>query len=185
MILLAPDCLLFQMPSGESVPFSAEMISVELAEGAGGLFEQDFVEHAAASVFHYFKNHLGRRTVSVAEFASAFESVLHGLGLKLEAGQVTVPGAGKAAKDLRLLAQEAGAGCELVFFPRLRALVREQAHSSPQLIRFHGLRGCVKRLLGAQRWSPRCEQFRDQIIDFLRRSVCVDAAGDACALMVE
>ncbi len=185
MILLAPDCLLFQMPSGESVPFSAEMISVELGDGAGGVFEQDFVEHAAASVFHYFKNHLGRKTVSMAEFASAFESVLHGLGLKLDAGRVTASSGGKAAKDLRLLAQEAGAGCELLFFPRLRASVREQAHLSPQLIRFHGLRGCVKRLLGAQRWSPRCEQFRDQIIEFLRRSVSVEAAGDPCALMVE
>ena len=185
MILLAPDCLLFQMPSGESIPFSAEMISVELAEGAGGLFEQDFVEHAAASVFHYFKNHLGRKTVSVAEFASAFESVLHGLGLKLDGGRVTTTSGGKAAKDLRLLAQEAGAGCELLFFPRLRASVREQTDRSPQLIRFHGLRGCVKRLLGAQRWSPRCDQFRDQIIEFLRRCVSVEAAGDPCALMVE
>ena len=185
MILLAPDCLLFQMPSGASVPFSAEMISVELTDGAGGLFEQDFVEHAAASVFHYFKSHLGRKTVSVAEFAAAFEKVLHGLGLKLDAGRVAVRSEDRAAKDLRLLAQEAGAGCELLFFPHLRASVREQAHRSPQLIRFHGLRGCVKQLLGAQRWSPRCEQFRDQIIEFLRRSVSVEAAGDPCALMVE
>ena len=185
MILLAPDCLLFQMPSGESVPFSAETISVELSEGAGGWYEQDFVEHAAASVCHYFKNHLGRKTVSMAEFASAFESVIQGLGLKLDPGRLTVTSADNAAKDLRLLAQEAGAGCELVFFPRLRASVREQASLSPQLIRFHGLRSCVKRLLGAQRWSPRCEQFRDQIVEFLRRSVRAEATGDSCALMVE
>jgi len=185
VILLAPDSLLFQMPSGESVPFSAEMISVELGDGVGGLFEQDFVEHAAASVFHYFKNHLGRETVSMAEFASAFESVLHGLGLKLDTGRLAVTSAGQAAEDLRLLAQEAGAGCELLFFPRLRASVREQALRSPQLIRFDGLRGCVKRLLGAQRWSPRCEHFRDQIVEFLRRSVSVETAGDSCALVVE
>ena len=185
MIRLAPDCLLFQMPSGESMPFSAETISVELGDGAAGWFDQDFVEHAAASVFHYFKFDLSRETVSMAEFAATFESVLHGLGLKVEIEPLTVPSAGKAAKDLRLLAQEAGTGCELVFFPRLRASVREQAHRSPQLIYFHGLRGCVKRLLGAQRWSPRCERFRDQIIEFLQHSVKVEAAGDVCALLVE
>jgi hypothetical protein len=185
MILLSPDCLLFQLPSGESVPFSADMISVEMGEGAGGGFEQDFVEHAAASVFHYFKQHLGRKTVSVAEFASAFERVLHGLGLKLDAGGIALRSEAPAAKDLRLLAQEAGAGGELVFFPRLRAAVREQAHGSPPMIRFHGLRSCVKRLLGARRWSPRCEHFRDQIIAFLQRSVSVEATGNACALMVE
>ena len=185
MILLSPDCLLFQMPSGESIPFSAEMISVELGEGAGGLFDQDFIEHAAASVFHYFKHELGRQTVSVAEFAEAFEGVLLRLGLKLDAGRVIAGGTNQAAADLRLLADEAGSGSELVFFPRLRASVREQVRSSPQLIRFHGLRACVKQLAGARRWSPRCEQLRDQIVDFLRRSAKVEAAGDTCALMVE
>ena len=185
MIWLAPDCLLLQMPSGESVPISAEKISVELGEGAGGLFDQDFLKHAAASVFHYFKHDLGRQTVSVAEFAEAFESVLLRLGLKLDAGQVIATGAGQPAADLRLLACEAGFGSELVFFPRLRASVREQIRSSPQLIRFHGLRACVKQLAGAHRWSPRCDQLRDQIVEFLRRSAKVEAAGDACALMVE
>ena len=88
MILLSDNFMFFKLPSGESVPFSAEMISVELSDGAGHPFDQDFVHHAAASVFHYFKNDLGRKTVSVAEFASAFESVLNGLGLKLDSGRV-------------------------------------------------------------------------------------------------
>jgi hypothetical protein len=185
MILLACDCLLFELPSGESVPFSAEMISVELADGAGAPFEQDFVEHAAASVFHYFKNDLGRKSVSVAEFASAFESVLSGLGLKLDAGRVTPSEAPKPARDLGLLAADVGFACELAFFPRLRDAVRDQVRNSPRLIRFHGLRRCVKRLIGAQRWSPRCESLRDQIMEFLRTTLSREAAGGPCALMVE
>lgn len=185
MILLACDVLMFELPSGESVPFSAEMISVELAEGAGAPFEQDFVEHAAASVFHYFKNDLGRKTVSVAEFASAFESVLSGLGLKLDAGRVTTTEPRKPARDLSALAAAAGFGCELAFFPRLRDAVREQIQNSPRLIRFHGLRRCVKRLIGAQRWSPRCESLRDQIVDFLRSTLSREAVGGPCALVVE
>jgi len=185
MILLAGDCLLFELPSGESVPFSAEMISIEIADGAGGVLDQDFVEHAAASVFHYFKNDLGRKTVSVAEFASAFERVLSGLGLRLDAGRLTSTRVGKLTKDLRLLAHEAGYGCELVFFPRLRAAVREQFKSSPQLVRFHGLRGCVKRLIGAQRWSPRCESLRDQIVAFLGRTLSLETPEGPCALVVE
>ncbi len=185
MILLACDCLLFELPSGESVPFSAEMISVEISNSAGGEFEQDFVEHAAASVFHYFKNDLGRKTVSVAEFASAFELVLNGLGLKLTGGRLTATTVGKATKDLRLLAHDAGYACELAFFPRLRDAVRDQFQASPRLVRFHGLRGCVKRLVGAQRWSPRCETLRDQIMEYLRRTLCLEAAGGPCGLVVE
>jgi hypothetical protein len=167
------------------VPFSAEMISVEFANGDGGVLEQDFVEHAAASVFHYFKSELGRKTVTVAEFASAFEVVLNGLGLKLNAGRLMPSSVGKVTKDLRLLAHDAGHACELAFFPRLRDAVRDQVQSSPQLVRFHGLRGCVKRLVGAQRWSPRCEMVRDQIVEFLRRTLSLEAAGGPCGLVVE
>jgi hypothetical protein len=185
MILLACDCLLFELPSGETVPFSAEMISVEISNGTGGMLEQEFVEHAAASVFHYFKNDLGRKSVSVAEFASAFESVLNGLGLKLTGGRLTTTAVGKSTKDLRLLAHDAGYACELGFFPLLRDAVRDQYQSSPEMVRFHGLRGCVKRLAGAQRWGPRCDTLRDQIIEFLRHTVSLEAAGRDCGLMVE
>ena len=185
MILLADNYLFFQLPSGESVPFTAEMISVELADGVAQPMDQEFLEHTAASIFHYFKFDLGRKTVSVAEFASAFESVLSGLGLKLDAGRVTPTEPPKPARDLGVLAADAGFGCELAFFPRLRDAVREQVQNSPRLIRFHGLRGCVKRLIGAQRWSPRCESLRDQIMDFLRSTLSREASDGPCALVVE
>lgn len=185
MILLADNFLFFKLPSGESVPFSAEMISVELADGAGKPFEQDFVEHAAASVFHYFKNDLGRKTVSVAEFAAAFELVLNGLGLKLDAGRVTELRDESANKDLQLLACHAGEACELAFFPRLRTAAQAQFQLTPRLVRFHGLRGCVKRLLGAERWGPRCDRLRDQIVEFLRRTLHKETSGESCALLVE
>lgn len=185
MILLADNYLFFQMPSGESVPFSAEMISVELADGTVDPFSQDFLEHAAASVFHYFKHDLGRKTVSVAEFAEAFESVLNGLGLKLHSGRVAEFTDDSANKDLQMLAFHAGGVGELAFYPRLRTAVRSQFQITPHLIRFHGLRECVKSLLGAERWSPRCDQLRDQIIEFLQRTLSKETAGETCALMVE
>jgi hypothetical protein len=187
MILLTDNFLLFQLPTGEAVPCSAEMISVELADGAGQPVEQDFVKHAAASVFHYFKHDLGRKTVSIAEFAAAFESVLDGFGLKLDRGAVAAARDDSANKDLQLLAFHAGGGGELAFFPRLRTAVRAQFQNTPRLVRFHGLRDCVKSLLGAERWSPRCDHLRDQIIEFLRRTLHKETgtAGDACALLVE
>ena len=62
MIALQSDCLLFQLANGESVPCSAEMISVEIAGNAEGLLDPEMLRHAAASVFHYFKNELERET---------------------------------------------------------------------------------------------------------------------------
>ena len=61
MITLAADCLLVEMATGESIPFSADMACVELAGGTAELFDEEFVRHAARAVFHYFKHELGRR----------------------------------------------------------------------------------------------------------------------------
>ena len=79
MIALQTDCLLFRLANGESIPFSSEMISVELMGDADTKFDPELVRHAAASVLHYFKHDLGRETLSVAEFAEALEKVLREL----------------------------------------------------------------------------------------------------------
>lgn len=185
MILLNDKFLIFDLPSGESVPFSAEMIQVELADGQGSPVAQDVVEHAAASVFHYFKHDLGRKSVSVAEFASAFESALNGLGLKLDSGRIAELRDDAANKDLLLLAHHAGGACELAFFPRLRSAVHAQFQTTPRVVRFRGLRDCVKSLVGAERWSPRCDRMRDQIVEFLRGTLRKELCGQSCALVVE
>ncbi len=187
MIQLAQDCLLFELPSGESVPLSAEMISFELAGDAAKAQQQlDFLEHAAASVLHYFKHELKRKSVSVAEFTNVFETVLRSLGLEVESNQaeVVLP-AVPTDNDLRLLAAEAGSGGELVFFPRLRNALRVQLRNAPAVIRFIGLHDCAKELSGARRWSPRCESLRQQVVEFLRECLSLEAAGRPCSLLVD
>src|SRR5260370_36737991 len=81
MILLADDCLVFHTASGEGVPYSAEMISVELMGDNASLFDPEFIKHAAAAVFHYFRDELGRQTVTIAEFSLALDHVLRGFNL--------------------------------------------------------------------------------------------------------
>lgn len=183
MIALDSDYLLFQLANGESVPFSSEMISVEVT-GETGAFDQEFVKQAAASVFHYFRVELGRESVSVGEFAGALEKVLRGFAV---CTQVAEPKAeiNVSEFDLRLIAGESGTGCELFFFPRLRDQLRSQLAQSPRLLRFRGLRGCVKKLAGARRWSPSCQRLHDRIIEFLRGCFSVEAKQNACALVVE
>ena len=185
MISLASDYLLFQLSSGESVPFSADMISVDVMGDAADVFEPEFVKHAAASVFHYFKHELGRETISVAEFSCALEKVLRGLGFKVNLGDDDASAGETSEEDLRLLARESGEGCELVFFPRLRDALRTQLRHSPQRIRFHGLRGCVKQLAGARHWSPRCQTLHDQIVGFLRECLSAEPREADCTLVVE
>src|SRR4051812_14934768 len=104
MITLASDCLLFRLANGESVPFSAEMISVELSGDCGGKFDPHFVQHAANAVFHYFKNDLGRLTVTVGEFAGALEKVLRGFGICAESPEKQAASPRILEFDLRQLA---------------------------------------------------------------------------------
>lgn len=182
MISLAKECLLFELATGESIPFSSEMISIELMGDAAARFDPEVIRHAAASVFHYFRNDLARDSVTVAEFAEALEKVLRGLGFNVQPAAAETPSPGA---DLRVLARESGDARELVFFPRLRDELRTQLQTSPRMVRFRGLRGCVKQLTGAQRWSPRCEDLQEQILGYLRECLSTEAREAECRLVVE
>lgn len=185
MIALANDCLLFQTSSGHSIPFSVEMISLELSGDGFDLFDPEFLKDAASAVFHYFKNDLGRMTVTVGEFAGALEKVLRGFCLQPEPVEQNTAAGRIIRSDLRQLACESGKGCELFFFPRLRDELRQQLTRSPELVHFGGLRSCVKQLTGARRWSRRCQTLRDQIVEFLRNCFETEASPNHCALLVE
>ncbi|HEV2393304.1 MAG TPA: hypothetical protein VG146_13195 [Verrucomicrobiae bacterium] len=185
MITLAADCLIFEMANGEGVPFSSDMISIELTGQSGQCFEPDFVRHAAKAVFHFFKHELGRQTVSVAEFAEALEKVLRGFN-PLPAAPLEAPRATRVVEsDLFRLARDSGQSCELLFFPLLREALRQHLRQSPRLLRFHGLRGCVKQLAGARRWTPRCQGLEEQIVAYLRECLNTPERPAEFALLIE
>jgi len=185
MIRLASDCLFFEMAGGESIAFSAEMISVELTGDDAGLFDPEFVRHATGAVFHYFKEELGRDTITVGEFAAALEKVLRGFSFQLTAPKSAAREPMVLESDLRRLVCESGNGCELFFFHRLRDELRQQLRQTPQIVRFRGLRGCVKQLAGAQRWCARCRSLHEQIVDYLRLCLSAESVKRDLALFVD
>jgi hypothetical protein len=185
MIALASDYLVFQMATGESVPCSAEVISVELADTPVGAFDPHVVQQAASAVFYYFRHELGRQTVSVGEFAGALQRVLRSLGAVVPASARASDQRRVPESDLCRLARESGPGGELFFFPRLRAELSLQLLQAPRIVRFHGLRGCVKQLAGAQRWSPRCRNLEAQIVAYLRGCLSAEGGRLDSALLVE
>src|ERR1051326_268981 len=156
MIALATDCLVFRMATGESVPFSADAISGEMVGEHDSVYDSEMVGQAANAVFHYFKHELGCQTVTVGEFAAALEKVLEGFNLGTR-------GAVERAKlvresDLCALARDCSGGGELVLFPRLREELRLHLQAGCRVIRFSGLRDCVKQLSGARRWGAKCQR---------------------------
>ena len=168
MIWLQSDCLLVKTAQGKTIPCSAEAVTVELVGEAAASLDPQIMQNASQAVLHYFKNELGRDTVTVAEFASALARVLRNLGLEVLTDDEPVSGPKIAEMDLGILAAESGRGFELAFFQRLREELVHQLAESPEVVRFKGLRGCVKQLSGARRWSTRCQTLNDQIVEYLR-----------------
>ncbi len=185
MIALASDCLLFQTPEGEHIPFSAEAISIELMGESSQVLDADFVKQASKAVFHYFQKELRRETVTVAEFADALEKVLRSFGYRVQTESSSVKTAKPPGADLCRLASESASGGELFFFPRLRDELRHQLREEPRIVRFHGLRPCVKQLTGARRWTPRCQTLEEKILQFLRECLSAETPHLECALLVD
>jgi hypothetical protein len=184
MIQFHPDTLWFQTPEGETIPRSVETVALELCDEVGSCVDPELVAHAAQAVLHYFKEDLGRSQVSVGEFAQALATVLRALGRPLEPGAARPSPNGPVETDLRRLACEEGGGFELGFFPRLRRELRQTLAGSPRVVRFRGLRGCVKQLAGARRWNPRCQRINDQIVDYLRQCLLAEGGSQPCSLVV-
>ena len=141
------------------------------------------------------RGHSGNECEERAADTEALERVLRGLGLDVKAAGKDTPSfkTGDSSPmtpprvveaDLRLLAGESDLGGELVFFPRLRDVVRRELDGSPKVLRFSGLRDCVKQLTGAKRWSADCQSLNDQIVDYLRNSLRSEQSGSNCAMVV-
>ncbi len=186
MIQLRSDCLEFEMSTGETIPCSAETVTVELIGKAVESLDPEIVRHAAEAVLHYFKEELGRQHVTINEFSNALEKVLKRMGFEVDSGDDGGQPEGSVIQtDLGRLAFESGKGYELMFFCRLKQELEEKLCESPQILHFKGIRRCVKQLVGARRWSARCQELHDQIVNYLRANWERCKPGDSCALLVE
>ena len=185
MIALGSDFLLVEMAGGETIPCSADTVCIEVEGDAVQSFDPEFVNHATKAVFHYFSHELGRRAVSAQELAEALEKVLQGFALPLHVSSQSPSQSRVLESDLRRLAHDSGQGCELAFFPRLRAELRRHLQREPRVLRFLGLRACVKHLAGARRWSERCRALETEIVAYLRECLTAEAAPGDLALLVE
>lgn len=184
MIQLRSDCLVFEDGQRQGVPCSVEDLAAQVLGDVLGPGTREVVRQAALAVLHYFKHEMGREAISLGEFTLALEQALKAFGVRLK----SEPAKGAPVKvvdsDLRLLASASGAGCELAFFPLLQAELRQHMQNPPELLRFWGLRGCVKQLLGVRRWTAACQQLSDQIVEFLRRRLRAAQGEARCAMVV-
>lgn len=196
MIQLHSNCLVFKTAEGLEIPCEVDALAVELVGKSLGPHDAEVLRNAALAVLYYYKNELGRESVSVAEFLESLEQVMEGFGLKVSSlpeqkTELLLPKTKQTGplhienRDMSAFASETETGCELVLFKMLREELQKCLHSSPQIIRFTGLRLFVKKFLGAKRWTPDCQQLNDQIVDFLRQTLLCNPSRSGCGLVVQ
>jgi hypothetical protein len=187
MIQLKPDCLIFSTADGQLIPCSAEDVTIELMGDATQIIDPDIIRNAAAAVLHFFKTEQQRDHVSVAEFSEALEKVLRSFGFDVsyeEGAAKAAPSKNVVESDLREIACTSGKGCELFFFNQLRQQMIAKLEADPDMVRFSGLKSCVKQLVGVRRWTRQCQTLSDQIVDYLRNVLSTEHKQHDCALMV-
>lgn len=202
MIQLRSDCLVFEVSGGDKIPCSVEKLTIEVLADSLEDLDPEVIRHAAAAVLHYFRDDLGRDTVTLDEFTSALEHVLTGLGYQISGGtigplEVTADGPGSndtptgvaldsmVECDLGVIAESLGDGLELGFYPRLRNELKSLLAAQPHVVRFNGLRQCAKRLARTRRWCARSLQVSDEIVGFLRDCWGAERPRQECSLFVE
>jgi len=188
VIQLHNHSLVFETSNGDLIPCDAEEVTIELIGEAVKNLDPNLVRQAASAVLHYFKEEMHQEVVTVDQFTCALQAVLRNLGLEV-VEEPPVPSAQPAGKileaDLNDLIEEDGSATELIFFKRLQREFGKLLNQSPRLVRLTGLRKAVKLLLGARRWSKRCDATRDQIVTFLRECMDQRPRGADCALVVQ
>ena len=185
MRLLSRECLLVRLPSGGCIPLWPETVPVHLEGEAAGALDPDMLQEAVAAIFHYFVRERRQQSIPVADFSLALEKILQGLGLAFSRRKYLSWPPAEFESDLRQMAQESGSGAELIFFPRLRAELKKQLLHGASVVRFRGLRGCVKELAGVRRWSASCQPLCDRIVEHVRACAAADSAGGDCILIIE
>ena len=185
MIQLHSDYLAFDAGNGEAFPCSVEEISVELIGKKAGSVDPHVIQNAAKAVLHYYTHELGKTTVTLPEFSAALAKVLRALGVPIETDSCPLSAGPVVELNLAGFIEASQCNFLLAFFPRLRAELRMQMKALPKVMRFTGLRPCVKVLAGVKRWNGDCQQLSEQIIHFLRQCYYQEAGQLKCMLVVQ
>lgn len=205
MILLRPDYLVFELPSGESVPCSVEEIAAELVVESGEPLDPTIVKNAASAVLHYFKSELGRNDVSILEFTEALKRALSTFGFHvvevpptstlqskvipqsppITSGGPWVETVPCSEASLTEIGKSSCGVGELGFYQVLRQDMRLRLQEAPRRVRYHGLRECAQALCASKRWTIRCQRVSDEIVHFLRGCLREHSSSSACLLQIQ
>jgi hypothetical protein len=118
----------------------------------------------AEALIFYLRNDEQRDSIEFADLVSAVGKLALSCGFP----SVTIENDVVVSADLYRMAQSTGYGFELAFFQSIERSIGELRTRNARLVRFVGLRPCVKMLVGAKNWCKTCQRLNDEIVAFIR-----------------
>jgi hypothetical protein len=172
MIQLQDDIVWVRFADGRLAPFDEQRLALSIQKAAErtGLSDWWLAESIAAAV-HVYASH--SRTNGVIQSSKITEIVavaLSELGHS-RISEAYAAGRNRAAVHLNELAGGMSAAFELEFFQQLDRALDAAANRRLLVMEVDGLRACVMRLRGAQRWTAGCREFAEDIVEYVRARV--------------
>lgn len=184
MIQFHQDVAWVREPNGRSSPFDGARLGVSLQAAAtvAGVVDLTLIESIVAVAHLYVCDCCPDRTTTPSEIVSLVVEMLSMLGMKDIARAYQQRGQWTQIKLDQMASAE---DFELGFYNRLDARLRAVADAELELVQLSGLRACVMRLRGAQRWGAACRSLADEIVEFVRVRVEQVRPTRSVALNVE
>jgi hypothetical protein len=186
MIQTHQDVLIVRYGDGTAEPLTIRELIERLdirTEGELSGLQPWVLEQVITAIFRHFQQDLKQNSVSHSELIKLIQGLQQSFLVEvIQQGQM------RFQMDLFELAKRNGAAFELEFYAEVKqfilgkalgedasrsqenALAKKQSgkeQSSPNL-RITGLRRCAKFLAGRSRWSKRCCEVRNEIMNFIR-----------------
>jgi hypothetical protein len=172
MIQQQEDLTWVETADGRRTPFDeARLIaSIQTAANRVGHSSECLAESVAAAIHLYARDCTRDQTIETTEIEDVVASVLHMLGYDdIESAYLQRRQLGEIHLDD--LVSRSGAGFELNFYHQLDHALQSAADKELALLHVRGLRACVMRLRGANRWGASCRALAEDIVEHVRYRV--------------
>ena len=180
MIWLRQDIVWVRDADGRLTGFDPARLaaSIKRAAFATGIEDWWLADLLGQAVYQYtVANAATDSFIEAGEMATVVASVLERLGHTEIANAYRHR---QERAEIRL--DQMNTGFELEFYRQLDAALGNAAEATTRQVQVTGLRSCVMRLRGAQRWGSSCRQLADEIVMHVRERVARLRPEDAGAL---
>ncbi|MEO0454103.1 MAG: hypothetical protein AAFY98_08195 [Verrucomicrobiota bacterium] len=154
----------------QSIPLSEGWLSesVDWSAERAGYANWEWTEDVVKALSYYLEEEYATMTISHQDLIGLIHVSIKTIGYPEIAEHATIV-APRVSIYLPEIAQESP--WELAFFHRLREKLEQAAETVVRGVRLVGIRPCVKKLRGTNRWQVSCQSLNDEIVAYSRKII--------------